>query len=340
MRTRTVSLIVLVLAVLCTTVFFVSTWPTSEATDDGYNASSDEEPFFDFASGILSRLSMFPGMRTKPVPVAVIVENHEVAREYHRGLTDALMIQEYMVEGFISRFLVLFDSRKLPRTMGPVRSLRPYFLDGMAPWTRTVFHAGGSPEALSRVGGDMFTSVNLLRFDGTGSMRANDVPAPHNLFISRDQLLRLLADVREDHVQPVAWPSYEYGLPAGGAPATKIDLDYFSSTHDISYEFLPLAGKYVRLNGIKVSDARPANVILLEIPIDSIGEHGRLFMTTTGKGKAQVFHSGKVWEAEWSRDSIEKPYRFTDADGNDIPLSRGLVWMTILPSLDERVEWL
>lgn len=130
---------------------------------------------------LLYRSAQHPRMK----PIAVMIENHEDARPHQKGLEDALMIQEFLVEGFISRFVALFDAQALPSTIGPVRSLRPYFLDGIAPWVRTVFHAGGSPEALDRVkhSGE-FYALNLLYFDDEhGSLRDENVAPPHNLFL-------------------------------------------------------------------------------------------------------------------------------------------------------------
>lgn len=123
-----------------------------------------------------------------------------------------------------------------------------------------------------------------------------------------------------------------------GESATTITLNFFSTLHNVSYEYLPLSASYKRKNGATVSNAQPSNLLLLEVPIDNIGEYGRLFMTLTGAGNAKVFHSGKVWEGRWSRGSVTDPFRITDATGNDILFTRGQIWVTVLPTF-ERVSW-
>ena len=77
----------------------------------------------------LLRLSLFPSATRKRSLVWVIIENHENARPYHQGLEKALFVEEFFVEGMITRFLAMFDTADLPPFIGPVRSLRPYFVD-------------------------------------------------------------------------------------------------------------------------------------------------------------------------------------------------------------------
>jgi hypothetical protein len=293
-----------------------------------------------FPSGILSRLSLFPGSRAHPRMIAVMIENHEEARRYHSGLTDALMIQEFLVEGFISRFVALFDTRHLPREVGPVRSLRPYFLDGISPWARTVFHAGGSPEALKRVEeGNEFYATNILYYDDENdSLRKDGPPAPHDLFLRKAKIKEFLSEVPERFLGTSQWPPYTIGPAVGGESATNIRVSFFNKLHNVFFEFQPLSQKYERTNGDSLSKARPSNVLILEVPIDEVGAYGRLFMTLTGSGQAELFHSGKVWTGRWKRESITDPFTIVNLAGEQLPFAQGQTWMMVLPTL-ERVSW-
>lgn len=335
MLSRTLSGLILVLALLSGAVILLSVVGSSSTQQ----VAQVEEQKDSFLQTVLSKLPLLPG-RSKPVPVAVMIENHEGARPFHEGIAEAMMVQEFLVEGFISRFVAIFDSRSLPREIGPVRSLRPYFLDAIKPFTRTVFHAGGSPEALKRVKeGREFYALNLLYFDDEhSSLRHDEAPAPHNLFLTRALMKELLEDVPASLVQPVSWPPYPVGMPKNGEEATTVTVNFFSTLHNVVFEYLPLAEKYTRTNGGIVSPARPSTIIILEVPIDSIGEYGRLFMTTTGRGRAEVFHSGKHWSGHWSRNTDTQVIAITDENGEDIPMHRGQIWITVLPTL-ERVSF-
>lgn len=344
MLSKTLSGLILILTVLSAAVL-LSTVPQFEeerAPKPSEKVVEERRRQSTFPSGILSRLSLFPRSRNTPVPIAVMIENHEHARPFHTGLSEALMIQEFLVEGFISRFVAIVDARNLPKEIGPVRSLRPYFLDGIKPWTRTVFHAGGSPEALKRVQeGSEFYALNLLYFDDKsgayGSFRKEGPPAPHDLFLQKNVLQSFLEEVPKRLLQPVPWPAYPIGISEGGAQASHIHVNFFNALHNVIFEYLPLAQKYERTNGGEVSPARPSTVVILEIPIDYIGEYGRLFMTLEGTGNAQIFHSGQMWEGRWSKASDTEKFSFTDSEGVEIPFKGGLVWMMVLPTL-ERVS--
>lgn len=333
MVSKTLSLIIFVLTVLCAAVLFSSMHALPNGAQDNGGIAGR---ILSVPSQALSRLSLFPMFKASPRPIAVMIENHEDARPHQQGLTDALMVEEFLVEGFISRFVAIFDANALPATIGPVRSLRPYFLDAIAPWVRTVFHAGGSPEALSRVkNSGEFYALNLLYFDDEdGSLRNHDVAPPHNLFLNKPLLKELLADVPDSYLKDAEWPPFPIGMPDGGEPVSSIKLNFFSAMHNVQYEYLPLASKYKRTNGGIVSSARPSNLLILEVPIDSIGEYGRLFMTLTGTGNAKVFHAGKMWDGRWSRSSITDVFRITDSNGKDIPFARGQIWVTVLPTFD------
>jgi|APSaa5957512535_1039671.scaffolds.fasta_scaffold78760_2 hypothetical protein len=342
MISRFLSFIIIVLTLLSAAVLFayVYQYPNAVFEAEKQVEETKMERLRSAPSKILSTFSLIPYFNTERTFFSVVIENHEDARPYHSGIEDAVMIQEFLVEGFISRFVATFDTRGIPKDIGPVRSLRPYFLDSIAPWSRTVFHAGGSPEALERVtNGTHFFARNLLYFDDEhGSLRKDGPVAPHDLFLNKALIKSFLEEVPDSLLQSVQWPPFEKGIPEGGEVAESIRVNFFNALHNVSFDFQPLSQKYERTNGEEISPARPSAVVIMEVPIDEIGAYGRLFMTLNGGGKAQVFHSGKMWDARWSRSSFTEPFRITDTAGENIPFAQGQVWMTVLPTL-ERVSW-
>ena len=52
---------------------------------------------------------------------------------------------------------------------------------------------------------------------------------------------------------------------------------------------------------------------------------------TTGSGEALVFHSGGVFEATWERENVQDMMRVVDAEGNDVILPPGRVWVNVFP---------
>lgn len=286
------------------------------------------------ASGSSSFFRREPAKRSL---VAVMIENQETARKYHRGIGDAQMVIEMLVEGGISRFAVLFDEHELPAVMGPIRSLRPYFIDAVLPYAKTIVHAGGSPEAFDEAGSiASLTTINALRYGKPDIFfRDSNVPAPHNLFAKKEGLVTLL---HEDAMIP--WPPYETGSwnHKTGTGARTIDVNFLSKNHNIEWTYDRWHKTYTRINGGTESELHPNNILMLEAPITEIGEYGRLTIPLEGTGKAYIFRDGLMQEGRWKKDARNHAFRFMDHEGNIIPLAEGTTWMTVLATL-ERVSW-
>ncbi len=320
-----------VVTVLVSGIIVVATVPLPSGSDIHEEESSGK-------SWILSTLSLFPPARSERSLFAVMIENQEDARPFQEGLGDALLIEEMIVEGGISRFAVLFDATDLPESVGPVRSLRPYFVSAALPYVHTVIHAGGSPEAFekAKLHSRSLRAINLLSYDGgKADYRRDDIPAPHNMFMNKEQIEMILSGA----TAPIAWPLFDEGSLTGQfEEATNIEIDFFSRLHDVFFAFEKTSQRYVRTNGDNVSDAKPANVLVLESPITGVGEFGRLTIPLTGRGNALLFRNGRVARIKWEKRTDESRFRLTDADGKGIRLAKGQTWLTVLPSL-ERVTW-
>jgi hypothetical protein len=283
----------------------------------------------------LSQLGFNPPMRTAKRTVAVMVENHENARPHHKGLENATLIEEFLVEGGISRFAAIFDVSNLPSVVGPVRSLRPYFVDGVRPWASAILYAGGSPEAFARVEnvpGMKHANGLALPKD---FLRDEEIAAPHNLFLPGDRAEELLGTLE---INPVLWPPF----PAGGAPltgsaATTIHLNFLSPVHNVTYDYSPWQG-YTRTNGEVTEITHPANVLILEEPIAGIGEVGRLTIEMSGHGNAVLFRGGMAFPGSWEKKDAGAPLTIVDENGDRLPFADGQTWMTVLPTL-QRVRW-
>lgn len=285
------------------------------------------------ASMLLNKLPLSPNRVKERSLLGVVIENHEHARPYHEGLKDALMITEYLVEGYISRFVLLLDHDDLPRRTGPIRSLRGYFLDTLLPWTRHFVHAGGSPDALDRVQNDeTIVAFNALPIEEQYFVRDESIPAPHNLFIKGHQIEELFTGVRRRETR---WPPYPVSSDvASDTEATNISLQFFSALHNVTYTYNEWRKTYLRTNGSEEAEAQPRNVLILEVPIDAILEYGRLKMTVEGQGALLLFREGKVFKGSWSRGDMEQPIEFFAENGEKLAFSSGQTWMTVLPSMD------
>lgn len=66
------------------------------------------------------------------------------------GLSEAKIVYEAIAEGGITRFAAIYRG-STSNVIGPVRSLRTYYLEWDTPYDCTIIHAGGEPNALENV---------------------------------------------------------------------------------------------------------------------------------------------------------------------------------------------
>ena len=82
-----------------------------------------------------------------PLVAAVIIDNMVEGRP-PAGLARASLVFEAPVEAEITRLLAFYPFSSEVKKIGPIRSLRPYFLSWAEEMADILAHVGGSPEAL------------------------------------------------------------------------------------------------------------------------------------------------------------------------------------------------
>ena len=140
------------------------------------------DPYFYPLTGVGSKVS------TDTRAVAVMINNHPKARP-QSGLTKADIVYEILAEGDITRFLAVFQSEK-PANIGPVRSARDYYIY-LAKGLNALYIAHGySPEAKEILNGNYIDNLNGMVYDGTLFKRSKTRRAPHNSYITYENILK------------------------------------------------------------------------------------------------------------------------------------------------------
>jgi len=153
--------------------------------------------------------------RTRPA-LSVKVENTDAARP-QAGLDQADVVYEEVVEGQITRFLAMFNS-KVPDTIGPVRSVRAIDPDLVWPVGGIFAYSGGAAVNVNSIGDAPVRPVDESSGTPSGAMQRN-VPgqpsrdAPHNLYGHGPQLFALGG-------QPVPPPPLFQYVANGAGPVT------------------------------------------------------------------------------------------------------------------------
>jgi hypothetical protein len=279
---------------------------------------------------------------TKPV-TAIMIENSPDARP-QSGLKDAQIVYEAIAEGGITRFLAIYQQTK-PQLIGPVRSVRPYYLDWAAPYDAAIAHVGGSAEALVEVRNGTFKDIDQF-FNGSTYWRVSDRTAPHNVYTSFAKLDALEASKGYISSSPKGM-SRKDQKPSTSPNATQVSVHISSALYDSSYIYDSTTNSYRRSqNGQPHLDREqgqiaPKVVIVLKAPmyIELQQDTWRGVIDTTAGGDAVIFQNGTVIECNWNKSAQREQLGFTDANGNTVPLAYGQTWVTVVPSNSGSVSW-
>lgn len=278
---------------------------------------------------------------TAPV-TAIMLENSPDARP-QSGLKQAQVVYEAIAEGGITRFLALYQQNK-PQLIGPVRSVRMYYVDWAAPYQASISHIGGSAAALAEVRNGNYRDLDQF-FNAAYYWRATDRYAPHNVYTSFEKLDALNA--------AKGYTSSSFtGLirtdskPTGTPDATNINVTISGPLYNSQYTYDPATNTYQRNQAgaphLDREDGQitPSVVVVLKVDMSLIMEDGwRENITTNGSGEAQIFQNGTAQTATWSKADRASPLKLTGADGKDLAFNRGQTWITAIPTNTGSVTW-
>ncbi len=284
-----------------------------------------------------SRLTgvLIPLDHNKRPVTGVMIENSPDARP-QSGLKDAGIVFEAVAEGGITRFLALFLESQ-PDYIGPVRSVRPYYLDWVAPFDAGIAHVGGSPEALAqlRAGG----LRDLDQFQNSGAYRrVSNRYAPHNMYTSMASLDALN---QQKGFTSSTFTSFarKPDAPNPAPYARAIDITLGGFLYNVHYDYDAASNSYKRSEGGRphldeksAAQLSPKVVVALVMPkgIASDGQHTTY--GTNGTGPMIVFQDGARIDGTWAKADRKSQFVFTDTAGAPLKLNPGQTWFTAVPT--------
>ena len=278
---------------------------------------------------------------TRPV-TAIMIENSPDARP-QSGIKDAEVVYEAIAEGGITRFMALYQQNE-PSVIGPVRSLREYFVDWLAPYNPSIAHVGGSKAALDEVRNGSYRDIDEF-FNGATYWRATDRYAPHNVYTNFDRLNAL--NKKRGYVSSeFTGFTHADGEPHPEPNATTINIKVSSPTYNSSYVYDAKTNTYIRSQGgekhldREKGQVSPSVVIGMNVTMQRVNEDGyREKITTIGTGTATLFQNGSAKEITWQKENRASQIIFTDESGKDVALNRGQVWITAVPNNGGNITW-
>ncbi|MBL8159711.1 DUF3048 domain-containing protein [Candidatus Saccharibacteria bacterium] len=278
---------------------------------------------------------------TKRTVTAIMVENSPDARP-QSGLKEAGVVYEAIAEGGITRFAALYQAAR-PGLIGPVRSLRPYFVEWITPYNPAIAHVGGSARALEMVRGEGYRDIDQF-FNADAYYRSTDRYAPHNVYTTFDRLDAL--NQSKSYTESIfeGWPR-KADAPAAEPNASSINVTISGPLYNPTYTYKKETNSYDRQQGGEAHIDResgqisPNVVIVMKIPMTAGFEDGyREQMETSGSGAAYIFQDGTVTEGEWQKADVKAPLRFIDGNKQPVKLNAGQTWLTAITT-ERTVSW-
>ncbi|MCM3766850.1 DUF3048 domain-containing protein [Neobacillus niacini] len=270
--------------------------------------------------------------------VAVMINNHPKARP-QSGISKADIVYELIAEGDMTRFLAVFQSQK-PGNIGPVRSSRAYYID-LAKGLDALYIAHGySEEARKLLESNYVDNLNGMVYDGTLFKRSSDRKAPHNSYITYENILK---GVEQKHYSmDQTPPSFTFmkeeekgNITGTEAMSAMVSYSKGGISNSI-YEFDAASGKYKRFSGgdqtVDLETNEPvllANIFIIEAPHQVYDEVGHLNVDLKSGGKGYLLQMGRMNEVTWeNRNGRIVPVK----DGAEVPLVPGQTWVNVLPT--------
>jgi len=285
----------------------------------------------------LTGVQVAPALAARPV-TGIMIENSDFARP-QSGLQDAGVVYEAIAEGGITRFLALFQDSS-PQYIGPVRSLRPYYIDFAAPFQASIVHVGGSPDALSEVQNGNFRNLDQF-FNGDYFTRISARAAPHNVYTSFAELDQLNQAKGYTSSKYTSWPR-KADKKLVTPTAKTLDFTISSSDFYAHYDYDAATNSYSRSEGgaghldlVSANDStgvqlHPKVVIALVMAYSIAADGQHSVYGDTGSGAAYVFQDGGVTVGQWNKADTSSQIQFTDAAGKPLKLNAGQTWLSLV----------
>ena len=277
---------------------------------------------------------------TLPAPAIVQVENSQDGRP-QSGLDTASLVYEYVAEGGVGRFSLLYFGSPPPQQLiGPIRSARTVTVALARIYHAFVAYSGASHYITGLLRQSVYPSYD----EDTSQAELFRIPTrfpPHNLYTDGRDLAGLASRAA---IPPVTYQLWARTVaPPAGRPIHRFTAQVSFAERPL-FEWRPDLGGFSRredtglvANPLTHTPLVVPTVIIQQVSVttdyrvvDVAGHYG-VDQAILGSGPAQVFCGGQEYPAMWTQPP-DGPPQFTLADGSPAPIAPGEVWIALVPT--------
>ncbi|KKQ67384.1 MAG: hypothetical protein US86_C0001G0311 [Candidatus Daviesbacteria bacterium GW2011_GWA2_38_24] len=294
------------------------------------------------------------------LPLAVMIENHQESRP-QSGLTKADVVYETVAEGGITRFMAMFLCNLSDIQVGPVRSVRTYFLDWLSEYPLTpIAHVGGAntPGPANALGQLVDYKLRSLNQFGIGfptywrdyQRLGRPVATEHTMYSTTHKLWAVAnkkswtasdsAGIKWDK-KFVPWDFKDDDV---GSVTQQITVNFWNGYKDyvVEWNYDSTCNCYKRKNGgadhMDLNNNKqlsPKNIVIRFMKEsranDGYENNVHLIYANKGQGKGLLFQDGKVTEITWAKKNRLDREKFFLKNGKEVSFNRGQIWLQAVP---------
>ena len=270
-------------------------------------------------------------------PVAVMINNLNIAQKVQTGLSQADIVYETEVEGGITRLLAVYQDITKVEKFGTVRSARYPYVDLAMGHSAIYVHHGQDNTYCAPHLKD--TQAFTLGENNAGERIKNGLAIEHTLYGDGAKLWNWFGkktkfDLDLDAAKP--WQDFtkEDESLTLESVATKVSVP-FSGSYNSVFKYDAANQKYVRyfknterLDYYTNKNECFKNVFVLITDITNYpdGYHRKVALQS---GKGWYCVNGSYMPILWSKGEASDSFKFTDTNGNQIKVNQGNSWVCI-----------
>lgn len=283
---------------------------------------------------------------SKTRPIAVMINNIAVARNYHSGLQDAYLVYEIIVEGGLTRLMALYKDAKTER-IGSVRSSRHYYLDYALENDAIYVHWGYSPYAINDIQKLKINNIDGYNYGNKYFWRDNsiNVALEHRAYTNMElinEAINKLGYKKETNEKPLLNYSIEdidVSTIEDAIPANNIKIKYSGSvttnyTYDIENKvYLRSVNDVPHIDYVTKEQYTAKNIITYQVKNTSIpnDEKNRQNIDNVGTGNGYYISNGYAIPITWTKKSRSEKTIYRLKNGEELQVNDGNTYIQIQP---------
>lgn len=280
------------------------------------------------------QLNSFTGMPGINGPVLAVKIDDTNPAHPQVGLEFADVIYIEQVEAGLTRLLAIF-SAKIPKDIGPIRSVRISDIDLLAQYGRVgLAYSGAQSKMRPVIAAANIADLGAERNSPTIYYRDPNRSAPTNMILNTAPLMAKAKDLVI--AKSMGW---RFGKsPENGEAISKVKISWPNAIYGATWSESESRWllSHNNLPDFAASGAQlgPPTLVIQLVKI-SPSSYGDKFggvtplSETVGSGNGYVLRDGKVFKATWNRMDLESGTNWLQVNGENLPFAAGQIWIAL-----------